>query len=207
MRILIILLFVSFNAVGQFASTTIDSDVPEEKLSKFYLGIGGGVAFRGGDINYWNNYSTGINLTLLNLGYRINERFGVTANWNSSGHGLGAYSSIGIGYLSVGGIISVPTKQFTWDIKPQFAPLVGGVFSDDVLYELGLYESILIGSGFVFVNSLVRSTKKGFTYSLDLDYLSSYFNKARIDGIMYDDNSTYNSLRIGVGIRYNFKSK
>lgn len=201
MRIFTILLFISINSFSQGFVVAKEED---KELSKFYLGIGGGVAFRGGDINYWNNYSTGINLTLLNLGYRINETFGITANWNSSGHGLGANSAIGIGYLSIGGIISVPTKQFTWDIKPQYAPLVAGVFSDDILYELGLYESYLLGSGFVFGNSLVRSTKKGFTYSLDIDYLSSYFNQARIDGIYYDDSSTYNSFRVGVGIRYNF---
>ena len=207
MRILLILLFISFSGFSQ---------EEEERLSKFYLGIGGGVSFIGGDINYYkihyhiHNYSTGINLTLLNLGYRINKRFGVTVNWNSSAHRISRYGSssdIGIDYLSFGGIISVSTKQFTWDIKPQYAPSVVGDFGDNILQELGVYETYLLGKGFVFGNSLVRSTKQGFTYSLDLDYLLSYFNKTRIDGIIYDDNSTYNSFRIGVGIRYNLITK
>ena len=38
----------------------------ENKLSKFYLGIGGGVAFRGGDVNFNNYYNTGINIIKLN---------------------------------------------------------------------------------------------------------------------------------------------
>ena len=42
MRILLILLFISFSGFSQ---------EEEEKLSKFYLGIGGGVSFIGGDIN------------------------------------------------------------------------------------------------------------------------------------------------------------
>ena len=215
MRILIILLFISFNSLGQalsydeyLKSQEKIAKQDEQKLSKFYLGIGGGVALRGGDINYWNNYSTGINITLLNLGYRINETFGISANWNSSAHNTWlSTSTVGIGYLSVGGIISVPTKQFTWDIKPQYAPIVVGQYLGDILTITNSNEILIGGSGFVFGNSLVRSTKRGITYSLDLDYLSAYFNQTRIDGIIYDDNSSYSSFRIGVGVRYNFGRK
>tara|TARA_B100002052_G_C15668900_1_gene500831 strand:- start:122 stop:733 length:612 start_codon:yes stop_codon:yes gene_type:complete len=203
MRVLIIHLFISFSSLGQ-----------EDKLSKFYLGIGGGVApsqippFRGADVNFDNYNNTGISLTILNLGYRINETFGISANWNSSAHNTWlSTSTVGIGYLSVGGIISVPTKQFTWDIKPQYAPIVGGQYLGDILTITNSNEILIGGSGFVFGNSLVRSTKRGITYSLDLDYLSAYFNQTRIDGIIYDDNSSYSSFRIGVGVRYNFGRK
>lgn len=203
--LLAILTIISFNSFGQ---GFVISKEEENKLSKFYLGIGGGVAFRGGDINFNNYYNTGINLTLLNLGYRINETFGISANWNSSAHNTWlTNTTIGIGYLSVGGIISIPTKQFTWDIKPQYAPVVGGTYLGDLLTATNSFEMLLGGSGFVFGNSLVRSSKRGITYSLDLDYLSAYFNQYRIDGIIYDDNSSYNSFRIGVGVRYNFGGK
>ena len=206
-------LFISFNSLGQgFAFVKV-----EDKPSKFYLGIGGGVAFRGGAINL-GYYNTGINLSLLNMGYRINERFGVSFNLNSSGHSFhSSISRVGIGYMSIGGIISVPIKQFTWDIKPQYAPLVVGQYFGDVLLYTYTDEIFMMGNGFVLGNSLVRSTKKGLTYSLELDFLSSFFNQSRIDGIMYDDissfnswfdiPSTYRSFRIGLGIRYNFKTK
>ena len=220
MRILLILLFISFNSFNSFAQED------DEKLSKFYMGIGGGAAFRKGDINlsrtpnggfsnsYMNNYFSGINLTLLNLGYRINETFGVTVNLNTSGHRFGYfdkwinYSTISITYLSIGGILSIPTKHFTIDIKPQYAPRVLGFMDGEILDYIGpVYEFILYGRGFVFGNSIVRSTKKGISYSLDIDYLTTRFDEVRIDGIYYDDNSTYNSFRIGVGVRYNFRTK
>ena len=101
----------------------------------------------------------------------------------------------------------MPTKQFTWDIKPQYAPIVVGQYLGDILTITNSNEILIGGSGFVFGNSLVRSTKRGITYSLDLDYLSAYFNQTRIDGIIYDDNSSYSSFRIGVGVRYNFGRK
>ena len=150
MRILIILLFISFNSLfisfnslGQgFAFVKV-----EDKPSKFYLGIGGGVAFRGGAINY-GYYNTGINLSLLNMGYRINERFGVSFNLNSSGHSFHSQiSRVGIGYMSIGGIISVPIKQFTWDIKPQYAPLVVGQYFGDVLLYTYTDEIFMMGNG------------------------------------------------------------
>ena len=208
MRALVILIFISFNSLGQ--GFGIAKEEEEKKLSKCYLGIGGGVALRGGDINYWNNYSTGINITLLNLGYRINETFGISANWNSSGHGLyNSSSSLGVAYFSIGGIVSIPTKQFTIDIKPQYAPLVAAEMYGDIIDATGniIYENIFWGDGFVIGSSIVRSTKRGITYSLDLDYLSSIFSNVRINGLIYDDRSIYNSFRIGVGVRYNFGRK
>ena len=172
-----------FLQVCQKKNSKVSKSKKKLEISKFYLGIGAGVAFRGGDINYWNNYSTGINLNFLNLGYRFNDTFGVSANWNSSAHTLGIGSAVGIGYLSIGGIFSIPTNYFTVDIKPQYAPRVLALFNGAVLDNLGLYESYLFGRGFVFSNSMVRSTGKGFSYSLDLDFLLSKFNEARLDGI------------------------
>ena len=105
--------------------------------------------------------------------------------------------------------MSIPTKQFTIDIKPQYAPLVAAEMYGDIIDETGniIYENIFWGDGFVIGSSIVRSTKKGFSYSLDFDYLSSIFSNARINGLIYDDRSIYNSFRAGIGIRYNFKTK
>ena len=46
--------------------------------------------------------------------------------------------------------------------------------------------------------------EKGFTWSIDFDYLISKFDEFELSGITYDDDSKYNSLRLGVGVRYNF---
>ena len=204
MRILLILLFISFNSLGQDFAIAKEE---EDKLSKFYIGLGAGFASKGGDLTT-DAYSNGIHLNFLNLGYRINQTFGVTANFTSSGHKFDYdYSSIGIAYLSVGGILSIPTEYFTIDIKPQYAPRVFGAFYGDILDDLDVYEMNIYGSGFVFGNSIVRSTKKGISFSLDIDYLSARFDESRINGLYYDDGSDYSSFRIGIGFRYNFRTK
>ena len=105
--------------------------------------------------------------------------------------------------------VTIPISKFTVDLKPQYVIRTVGVFIGDFLDMLGIDDYYLYGNGFVLGNSIVRSTKKGFTYSLDLDYLSSSFSKAKIDGIRFDDRDLdfsfkYNSFRVGIGVRYNF---
>ena len=203
MRYLLILLFISFNSLGQDFYVAEE----EEKLSKFYIGLGAGFASKGGDLSS-EAYYNGIYINFLNLGYRINETFGITANLTSSGHRIDYdYSGVGIAYLSIGGILSIPTEHFTIDIKPQYAPRVFGTFTGDIIDDLGLYEMYLYGTGFVFGSSIVRSTKKGISFSLDIDYLSARFDESRINGLYYDDGSDLSSIRIGIGFRYNFRTK
>ena len=233
MRYLLILLFISFNSFNSFAQED------DEKLSKFYLGIGGGFASKGGNVrtsfnccdpdrprqSIYSNVTNGLYLNFLNAGYRINETFGISASFTSSAlaidDGDNYSSSIAFVYTSFGGILSIPTKHFTIDIKPQYAFKVVGTFYGDVLDYNNWYEVKLHGGGFVFSNSIVRSTKKGFTYSLDIDYLTTRFDEARIFGYyrypgpynnnqynaLLSDDSHYNSLRVGIGVRYNFRTK
>jgi hypothetical protein len=46
--------------------------------------------------------------------------------------------------------------------------------------------------------------EQGFTWSIDFDYLIGNFDEMQIDGETFEDDSDYNSFRLGVGVRYNF---
>ena len=186
----------------------------ESNLSKFYLGIGAGYASKGGDVKDW--YSGGVFLNFLNFGYRINGTWGVTANINSArysyvtvnGYNTLNNSALSIGSFSVGPMVTIPTEYFTIDIKPQLV-ITEGVYTGDILDHFNIDEYYLDGSGFVLGTSIVRSTKKGFTYSLDLDYQSSSFYREKRDGIYVEEDYIfkYHSLRVGIGVRYNFRTK
>jgi len=173
--------------------------------SKFYIGLGAGYASTGGDLSSDNYYQGGLHINFLNAGYRINETWGATANIGAAGHPIdNSDSAIGISALSFGPMISVPVSNMTLDIKPQYIARMVGVFRGDEASELLLENLDLFGSGFVLGNSLVMNSSQGFTWSIDADYLSGKFNKATYDGEPYDEDLTYNSFRIGLGVRYNF---
>jgi len=176
--------------------------------SKFYLGVGVGFASNGGDISSDNNYKSGININFLNTGYRFSESIGATVNLSSSGHAIdGSDSAIGIGVFSVGPMFTFPIGGISLDIKPQYALSMKAVFrGDDAANSpLGNLESVeLSGSGFLLANSFVIGDGEGFDLSVDLDYLSGKFNELSGPGGTIDDDSKYSSLRVGLGIRYNF---
>lgn len=48
--------------------------------SKGYIGVSIGAAFPGGDLTKYDNAATGVNLGLINAGFRFNETFGPTLN-------------------------------------------------------------------------------------------------------------------------------
>ena len=56
--------------------------------SKFYAGVGLGYATAGGDVADELDLSGGLNINFLNLGYRINETWGVTSNQAKGNEGL-----------------------------------------------------------------------------------------------------------------------
>ena len=176
--------------------------------SKFYLGVGVGFASNGGDISSDNGYKSGININFLNTGYRFSESIGATVNLSSSGHAIdGSDSAIGIGVFSVGPMFTLPMAGISLDIKPQYALSMKGVFrGDDAANSpLGNLESIeLSGSGFLLANSFVIGDGEGLDFSVDLDFLSGKFNELSGPGGTIDDDSKYSSLRVGVGMRYNF---
>ena len=173
--------------------------------SKFYLGVGAGYAGTGGDVSGAYNYNNGLHINFANIGYRINKTWGITANLGSAGHPIdNSDTAIGIAAISVGPMISLPVKNMIWDCKPQYIISMAGVYRGDEAAELGLEGLELLGSGFIIGNSLVMGKGQGFTWSIDFDYLTGNFDEMKIDGETFEDDSDYNSFRVGVGVRYNF---
>ena len=186
-------------------SQSDDDDDSSVSQSKFYLGVGLGLATTGGDISSDNNYGTGLNLNFLNLGYRFNDTWGLTANLGSAGHAIDdAEAALGIGVFSIGPMISFSVSDnMTWDFKPQYSPSMKGKYAGD---DAGIFGDLtLSGNAFVIGNSLVFGDgSKGFDFSLDIDYLTGKFDEVSGFGGSIDDDSKYNSFRLGLGIRYNF---
>ena len=95
----------------------------------------------------------------------------------------------------------------SWDLKPQYAASMKGVFRGDDAAFLGFDTIEYSGNGFVFGNSLVFGDGgKGFDFSIDLDYLMGKFTEVSGPGgtVDIDEDNSFNSLKIGVGVRYNF---
>ena len=171
--------------------------------SKFYIGIGAGYATAGGDLE---NLKGGVSLNFLNLGLRFNETFGITANLSSTGHAIDGFddAAFGIGTFSVGPMFSFAlSDNVSWDLKPQYAFNMKGVFAGD---DLGLLDEVeYSGNAFIFGNSLVFGDGgSGFVFSIDLDYLSGKFTEGSALGETLELDAKLNNLKIGVGLRYNF---
>lgn len=174
--------------------------------SKFYLGVGAGLSTAGGDLS--DGYKSGLSLNLLNLGYRFNETWGITANLGGSGHATkdAGDLALGTGVLSIGPIISFPVGNMTWDLKPQLIVSHSGTYTGDYeIMGIDVEDIEYKGGGFVFGNSLVfGDNSKGFDFSIDLDYLSGKFNEISANGITADADVKFSHIKIGAGIRYNF---
>ena len=171
--------------------------------SKFYLGVGVGYATKGGDVD--EGHKSGLNLNLVNLGFRFSETWGMTANLSLSDHAINdTDGAIGIGVVSFGPMVSFPIGcNVSWDLKPQYALRMKGILTGDDVEAID--DINLSGNGFLFGNSLVfGNCGSGFGFSLDFDYLWGSFNEGTLSGITIDTNENYNSLKIGIGLRYNF---
>jgi hypothetical protein len=173
--------------------------------SKFYAGVGVGYAPAGGEA--LEGVNGGLSLNFLNLGLRLNETFGITANLSSTGHTIEDVDdvAVGIGTFSVGPMISFSlSDNVSWDLKPQYAFSMKAVFADDS----GVVDDVeLSGNAFIFGNSIVFGDgSSGFAFSVDLDYLSGKFTELEVlgDSVDIDDENKINNLKIGVGLRYNF---
>ena len=171
--------------------------------SKFYLGVGAGYATAGGDLS--DDYKGGIHINFLNMGYRFNESWGATINLGSAGHAVDSSADVALGAaaFSVGPMYSMPVGSASWDFKPQYAFNMKGVYRGD---DAGALEDLeMSGSGFILGNSFVFGDGgKGFSWSIDVDYLMGNFDEAELNGVSFEDDSDYSSLRLGVGVRYNF---
>ena len=175
--------------------------------SNFYLGIGAGYASAGGDDA--DDIKGGVNLKFLDMGYRFNETWGVTAGLVSSGHAADSSigdATFGLASFAIGPMYSVPLGTVSWDIKPQLSlSYVGKSSGNDV--DPDIEDGTFKGSAFILGNSFVFGDGgKGFTWSIDVDYRMGKINEFEFaDGSVDDDyDLKLNNLSIGVGLRYNF---
>jgi hypothetical protein len=166
--------------------------------SKAYLGISLGVAIPGGDIA--DNVNTGIDLGFINFGYRFSEYWGATLNLVSSGHTVDndfGDETVGVGYFGLGPMYTTNiSDNLSWDIKPQLALGLA------MVNEVEGIEFNGKGNGFIFGNSLVFGSSKGFKFSINLDYLMGKITE--VEDIEVDEDNSFNKLSIGAGLRYNF---
>ena len=91
--------------------------------SKAYLGVSLGVAFPGGD-GADALKGAGLNLGLINFGYRFTESWGATLNLTSSGFAYDDYdgAAFGVGVFSVGPMYTANLGEtISLDLKPQYA--------------------------------------------------------------------------------------
>ena len=142
----------------------------------------------------------------------LNLNWGATFNLSSSAHISEDDEDIavGIGYLGIGPMYTVNLSESVyWDIKPQYAFNLNAAFAQDgtVSDDVTLQK----GTGFVFGNSLVFGDGgKGFSFSVDLDYMSGKFKEISVLGVTVniDDISgaedALTQFKLGVGVRYNF---
>lgn len=195
-KTLLLIAFVTFSVTQSFAQD-----------SKFYIGIGAGYATAGGDAA--EDSKGGLNLNFLNTGIRFNKSLGLTANLGSSGFASELVdAAVGVGVFSFGPMFTISlAENMLWDLKPQYASSVKGVYSGDDVDELGLKDVELSGNGFVFGNSLVFGDgSKGFDFSIDLDYFTGKWTEIStpFGTLDFDEDNSINSFKIGVGLRYNF---
>ena len=202
--------FIMVMLVSIGYSQSDDDNDSSVSQSKFYLGVGLGMSSAKFAESEASDLKTGLNMNFLNLGYRFSETWGATFNLSSSGHIQKDDDTVavGIAYLGIGPMYTVSlSERVYWDIKPQYAfnltatTVEDGVSGDTVLEK---------GTGFVFGNSLVFGDGgKGFSFSIDLDYLSGNFKQVTDGGVSFDlddldlDGGITN-FKLGAGIRYNF---
>tara|TARA_B100001029_G_C15032897_1_gene438196 strand:- start:806 stop:1423 length:618 start_codon:yes stop_codon:yes gene_type:complete len=205
MKKIILFSFLSLFVLSVYSQDDDQDDGSIE--SNFYIGIGAGIALPSGE--EVDAISTGISLGLINLGYRFDETWGITANLNSMGF---AYKdndgTFGIGILSVGGSLSAPIGQNTiLEFKPQYALNVAGKTRDVGLAD----EFTVTGTGFVLGNSLVFGSSKGIKFSINFDWMPLQWKEIEYGGVtvdadtvMTDDQRKDSYTSIGIGLRYNF---
>ena len=167
--------------------------------SKGYIGISVGPAFPGGDLTQYDNASTGLNIGLINAGFRFNETFGMTFNWGASAftNDVDTNSTFSIGYLAVGPMFSFPlNNKIGIDLKPQMAFTTGVI--DDGIYQYQTNSSI----GLLLGSSLNFSLARHWGLAVNLDYLSTKFNEMDGERLSFDYKAS--TVNTTLGIQYKF---
>lgn len=153
--------------------------------SRGYVGLSLGFAMPTGDLG--DVVDPGLELGLINFGYRFTETIGATLNWGGSGHNFTDFddATIGVGYLSFGPMISFGG----FDIKPQYAIITG------VIEFIPLEEETIDGAGFVIGTSYNFMISDNIGLSANADYLNFEIEDAdQSDAI----------IKLSAGIKYVF---
>lgn len=167
--------------------------------SKGYIGVSIGAAFPGGDLTKLDKSSTGLNLGLINAGYRFTDNFGLTLNWGATAYknGVDNTATFGIGYLALGPMVSIPLNdKIGIDLKPQLA-FTTGVY-DDGTDKLNTNSS----TGLLLGSSINFTLARHWGLAINLDYLSTKFKE--IDGEPLGIDYKAVSFNTSLGIQYKF---
>ena len=154
--------------------------------SKGYIGVSFGYAMPTGDLA--DVAEGGIDLGLINTGYRFNENWGLTLNWGGTAHEFSDFedATIAYGYLGIGPMLSIGGL----DIKPQYA-FVGAVLND----SLGDETTVDGESGFILGTTYNFSLGEHWGLAANADYLSMSFEGA---------DESVNIFKLSLGIQYKF---
>ena len=181
-------------------ATAQDEKSQKKDFSKGYVGISIGAAFPGGDLTKDElNAKTGLNIGLINAGFRFTENFGLTLNWGASAFKDSDFDEVtyGVGYLAIGPMLSLPINdKFGFDFKPQYAftSLIVDVDGEDFNFT---------GPGGILVSSTLNySFAKHWGLALNLDYLSSKYNK--LDNESIERDVKVSTFSTSLGIQYRF---
>ena len=168
-----------------FAIVTLSVTQSFAQDSKGYIGVSIGLAAPMGDTA--DGADSGLELGLINLGYRFNEIWGATLNWGDSGHKHPDFEdfTIGVGYLAIGPMISFGAL----DIKPQYA------FVSAVAEGYGIKDTVDSESGFILGATYNFSLGGNWGIAANADYLN-------FTGEDYDESDSI--FKLSVGVRYNF---
>lgn len=153
--------------------------------SKGYVGVSIGAVIPQGDLA--DEAKTGLDLGLINAGYRFNETWGATVNWGATSHTLedDDDGTVGIGYFAVGPMISFGD----FDFKPQYAFSSATIESSGVESDLDLENAWIIGATYNY------SLGNNWGLAVNLDYFT--FKLEDID-------DSYSMMKFSVGVQYKF---
>lgn len=183
--------------------TLLTISATKAQESKAYLGVSFGYAIPGGDGSEYLN--SGLNVGLVNFGYRFNNSWGATFNFISSGFSLNSDigGAIGIAAFSVGPMYTVSlNKKLFVDLKPQYA------FISKAVIDIPNGSATFDGTGFGLGSSINFGISKGFKLSINIDYFNYKFNDTQAVLLGQTSTISYNNANqfiIGSGLRYNFK--
>jgi hypothetical protein len=138
---------------------------------------------------------TGLNINLINFGYKFGKNFGITAAWYGAAHSIdldGVSGTWSYGGLMAGPLLSFPVSEnVDFDLKPMFG------FATAKL-DLEVYEE----SGASLTFDLGASIRYGFAEKwgllINMDYLSA---NPKFD----DGNQKISALNLSLGLAYRIK--